>query len=508
MVGAAASIVRASSQDGPITLVDATEAFSLIEPLRGMHGHAVAVGDVNGDGWTDLFVGTFADRPADAYALRGAKGPSPDRLLLGSPRGFRGGADLPIPKGRTSGAAFADLDGDGDLDLVVARNARRGRPDVSYLLTNDGTGTFTVLAEIAPGMGARSLAVFDADGDGRLDLFVAEDRWTGGSSKLFRNRGKGVFEVDLEAFPSDLHGLGVAAADFNGDYRPDLFVAGSNRLFLNDGTGFVEVDSQVFEWEIFGNEDDVAGVAVADVDRDGRLDILLGQHFNSTLDFDRRVPVRLYRNIGRSSSAAVAFEDITTGAGLTGLTTKSPHVELADLDNDGWLDIVTTAGTRDGAGPLVFRGRGSPSGGNLRFDSAGDSGRQYWVCGATFDVDHDGRLDVLVVEWEPSRPTKLLRNESSAGGWIAVTVALDDRPAIGSRVEIYAAGRAGDIDALLGAREISATVGYCSGSTQTAHFGIGDVSRVDIVVRAPWTGEVHERRRVSAGRAVCVGDAC
>ena len=191
------------------------------------------------------------------------------------------------------------------------------------------------------------------------------------------------------------------------------------------------------------------------------------------------------------------------------MSTKSPHVELADLDNDGWLDIVTTAGTVSAAVPVVLPGRSPPApGGVPRFELAEDSGRQYWVCGAALDIDHDGRLDLLTVEWEPSLPTKLLHNETLAGKGLIVTVALDEGPAIGSRVEVYAAGRAGDVDALLGAREISASVGYCSGSVQAAHFGLGALDRVDVVVRAPWTGTAYERRRIGTAGTVCVGDAC
>ena len=105
-----------------------------------MMGHTVAVGDVNGDGWEDLFVGTFADRPVQEYQFRGATGPSPDRLLLGGPSGFTADPSFPEMYGRTASAAFADLDGDADLDLVIGRNYRntlRGNlPTV--VLKNDG----------------------------------------------------------------------------------------------------------------------------------------------------------------------------------------------------------------------------------------------------------------------------------------------------------------------------------------------------------------------------------
>ncbi len=144
---------------GSIRFANATASWGADAPLRGMLAHAVATGDVNGDGWTDVFVGTFADRPAAEYRVRGADGPAPDRLLLGGPAGFRLDSGFPETRGRTSGAAFADLDGDGNLDLVIARNVRdveRGRAPTE-ILRNEGGGRFARAATLAEPAGrARS----------------------------------------------------------------------------------------------------------------------------------------------------------------------------------------------------------------------------------------------------------------------------------------------------------------------------------------------------------------
>ncbi len=354
----------AAGAAGPIRLQDVTDAWGADQPLAGMYGHAVATGDVNGDGWTDVFVGTFADRPVAEYQERGATGPAPDRLLLGGPDGFRVDGSFPEERGRTSGAAFADLDGDGDPDLVVARNVRAvaGGRAPTTIYRND-RGTLTRATTIAEPAGGRSIGVLDYDGDGRLDLFIGEDRFAGGSSVLLRNTGDLRFEDATEAagIPLAMPGMGVGTADLDADGRPDLFVGGANRLFLNQGSGrFAEVAGAVAKWPTYGTEDDPAGVAEADVNGDGRPDLVIGQHYNSTLDAGKRVPVRLYLNEA-DAQGGVRLRDVTDAAGLVGLTTKSPHVEIADLDADGRPDIVTTAAGADGL-PVVFRNEGQKDG--------------------------------------------------------------------------------------------------------------------------------------------------
>ena len=213
--------------------------------------------------------------------------------------------------------------------------------------------------------------------------------------------------------------MGVGTGDLDGDGRPDLFVGGSNRLFLNQGGGrFAESTAGPGPWPVFGDEDDPAGVAEGDVNGDGRPDVVIGEHYNSTLDCrqagaDPAVPER-----DRRARAGCVLRDVTDAAGLVGLPTKSPHVEIADLDADGWPDIVTTAAGEDGQPDRVPqprpRRRRRPRSSRPRRPGP----KQYWVTGAVIDFDHDGRLDLVSAEWEPTLPTRFWRNAGEVGHWL------------------------------------------------------------------------------------------
>lgn len=485
------------ASDGGIALVDATEAFGLVDPLTGIMGHAAAWGDVNGDLVVDLFAGTFANRPVEKYQVRGADGPGPDRVLLGGAAGF---VDLGIDAdlGRTSGAVFADLDLDGDLDLVVSRNPQPGRErgDAPSTVYRNEAGTLVEVAGagLDPLLGGRSIGVLDIDQDRLPDLILVEDRWTGGSTAVYRNLGDLRFEDATRrfGFPSDVHGLGIATADLNGDRLTDVVIGGSNRVFVGTGDGLDEVEGAIDDWETFGNEDDVAGVSIADVNRDTLPDLVLGHHFNSTISQGSTVSVRLYLN--RTEGGSVRFEDVTERAGLIGLPTKAPHVEFADLDNDGHIDILTSASAAGGTLPAVFRNTGR--GGDIpTFESPpGLGSAQYWVAMPTADVDRDGRLDAIGIEWEPSLASPLFHNTSPSGHWLEVAVDESLGGGPGTVVAVYEEGGAGDPARLLGVREISVSQGYSAGNEAVAHFGLGMRTAVDVVVVPPLGfAEITER---------------
>ena len=485
--------------------------MGLVDPLTGMMGHAVAVGDVNGDGFTDLFVGSFANRPAATYAVRGATGPSPDRLLLGGANGFTVDAGFPGTMGRTSSAAFVDLNGDGRPDLVVARNresTKKTSTDIDKAPTtiyrNDGDGKFTDMGTAGPSELARAVTAFDFDGDGRLDLLIGQDSPTG-SVALLHNDGDFKF-TDVTAksgLPSPLIAFGIAAADLNGDGHIDLAVAGSNKIFLGDGKGsFRDATPSSFAWPTYGDEDLVTGVTVGDLDGDGRPDLVVGHHYGSTLK-GHPTPVRVFLNRGNDGSGVPKWDDVTQSSGVPAFSTKSPHVEIADFDNDGRPDVLVSSSADDGSRPVVLHNEGVQSDTHApKFSSPPGLGNaQYWVTGAVFDVDRDGRLDVFVAEWCPTKPSLLLRNTTTAGHWLDVDLSATPLGGIGAWVEVFRAGAGGQPDARLGDGWVTASTGYGAGAAPVVHLGLAGVTTVDVVVHSA-NGQITNLTGVQADQIV------
>lgn len=503
---------------GQIQFKDVTEKAGLVEPLKGVMGHGAAWGDVTGNGYPDLFLGTFTGRPDSIYAKRGhpAK-PEPDKLFLNRGDGtFEEVMESPIRQfGRNSGVAFADFDNDGDLDLVVSHNATgHDKPQYStgnFLFENDGTGSFTDVTEKSgldfglPFTG-RNTFVFDYNGDGLPDLLMQED-WvrddaSGGNSRLMKNMGDLEFsDVTMKAglphgYRKGLHGIGGFVGDINGDLWPDFFFAHSCRMFINnrDGTfheksyNMVNPDYTLPGMKAGGYW--TCGADIGDLDNDGDMDMVMGDHFPSPDTVNRRLYVFL--NEGNDVDGDPILRDITREAGVAPPSTRTPHIQLQDLDNDGMVDILASSNNT-----FIYRNNGL-EGGIPRFDEPSGSGCEggngYWPAGPLGDYDRDGKLDFIGPEWETATASPLLKNITrGAKNYIAVKLELQDGPnrnGIDARVDIYEAGRLGKDEDLIGTRIITVSNGYSSGYEAIAYFGLPDHRKVDIRVSMPCDGPV------------------
>ena len=545
------SRVSGASSDPPIRFVDATLAAHLTshapsnDSLKGAYIHSVTWGDVNGDGYPDLYLGMFTGDKPSYYQVRGAKGPAPNRLFLNNRDGtfsLASGQEPTALMGRTAGAVLVDLNNDGRLDLVVSENthpsagsSQPANPVTNHVYRNDGNGSFvdvTAASGIEPkGFAAgRAIGVLDYNHDGCLDLYIVSDEFHGntGSGRLLRGDCHFHF-VDVTALAGletaqgdKVQGLGVGIGDADGDGWPDIFVAGGpagkerrNFLFFNhrdgtfrEGTGGTLLNEKACTAD--PEEDWTSGVTLADLNHDGRLDVVLNHHYGSS-DFgmfaDKACAIgpTLFLNTGNASGAP-QFKNITASSGIVGMKSKAPHAEVVDLNNDGCPDIVVSVRvtTSEGTGPFVYRcidiAGATPKYATPSYHA---SSLHYYAAGAVADYNRDGRPDIFMGEFNPSEVPTLYRNVSQDGHWLDVRVSTPKNPfGIGTVVLVYPRGQSGKADALLASSEIQVGNGFSSAGEAIAHIGLGHTGAVDVVVKLPFGGGTRTRTVKQVDRTI------
>ena len=391
---------------------------------------ALAVGDFNGDGKPDLAV---ADVDIYCYC------PGSLSILLGNGDGtFQPPFTYPAGSGAAA-VATGDFNGDGKLDVVLANYGFAGEGQTVSVLLGNGDGTFQPAVDYTVQGSPVSVAVADFNGDGKLDLAVANFSGYGILSILLGN-GDGTFQPQIEISVS-IDPDAVAAGDLNGDGMPDLIVAGTyvapggNTVFVLLGNG----DGTFQPPTGYPAEADAFALALADFNRDGHLDvavadasggrgnpatpgitILLGKGDGSL------EPAGTYVSFGNNQSLAVAdFDhdgklDLATGTGeavdvLRGngkghfqeansyAAGRYPSsITVADFDQDGALDVAVA----NNAGASVFKGNGDGT-----FQPAVSHtvpGGAVFIAGV--DLNHDGKPDLAMANYGDSAVTIMLGN--------------------------------------------------------------------------------------------------
>jgi enediyne biosynthesis protein E4 len=440
---------------GDGTFEDATVASGIAALARG-YGHGIAVGDYDNDGRPDLFLTRWR-----AYALYRNQGDGTFRDATEA-AGLGGDRDWP------TSAAFADLDGDGDLDLYVCHYLRwdAEHPQICF------------------------------DQEKQKNSYCAPQRFRHLPDHLFRNDGGRFVDVTNQAGINDWHGqgLGVVALDLDDDGKLDLFVANdqSPNLFFRNlgGLKFEEVaELSGLAANADGGFQAGMGVACGDLDGDGRPDLGVTNFYNESMTF--------YHNLGGG-----VFADHTRASGLAVPTRYKLGFGTAflDVDNDGHLDVAIANGHVDDFRPeipyampaqlLVGDERGHLT---EVSDRAGPPWQVPRVARglAAGDLDNDGRVDLLIVAQDG--PLAYFHNRTPGGH--ALTFRLEGtashRDAVGARVTVVAGGR----------RRVAWRFGggsYQSASDPRIHFGLGDADRAESIEVAWPSGRVDRFGPVAA----------
>ena len=466
------------------------------KPFPSANGGGIAALDYDTDGLYDLYFATGTPIPIDP----GQKEHS-NRIYrnVGNWK-FEDTTELARlgHNGFSAGLAAGDIDNDGFTDLYVTCFGK------NYLFQNQGDGTFMRLPDsvgVSDERWSTSAAFLDYDDDGWLDIYVCNyakwsvetQRWCGDRDlnirthcnphsvepepdALFRNQGDGTFvEMTRQAGVGGHvgRGQGIVAADMNEDGRIDLYVGNDlnrNALFLNRADGTFHDGSEMsgagFDYTGFAQAG--MGVDVGDVDGDGRGELFVtnfrGEH--NTLYANLGVDLDWQEKASTGEETDVAtrtrlFEDVSKSRGVAGpsLPWVGWGTAFADLDLDGWLDLIVTNGHVDNnrellgentpyrQPALIWRNtRGS------RFQSLGSQAGPYFSENRVgrglvlSDLDNDGDQDV-VIGHQDAEPV-LLRNESvnarSTETWSVVLslVGLDsNRSAVGSTVTLRTGDR-------------------------------------------------------------------
>ncbi|WP_299016960.1 VCBS repeat-containing protein [uncultured Photobacterium sp.] len=316
---------------------------------------AVALGDVNGDGFLDIV-------QANAYN-------EPNYIFLNDGTGKFTDSGQRLGKNHTTSIALGDMNGDGHLDIVAGNSARFSDDgNVNYIYFNDGRGNFTDIKGVSGNNNTASIALGDMNGDSYLD--IVEGNSGKAHDKIYINDGQGKMTHIATPYGTDKNTKSIALGDMNEDGYLDVFVGNiggasvKDYVLLNDGKGNLRDSGQ----KLGGGSTHTSSYGLGDVNGDGHLDIV-----PSNSD-------RAYLNDGKGK--------------FTYSEQKMSHrtymeTVLGDIDNDGDLDIATAQSSI--AAIMINDGTG-----NFLDGQKIEGTSSYNNKSALGDLDNDGDLDLLI----------------------------------------------------------------------------------------------------------------
>jgi hypothetical protein len=452
-----------NNHDG--TFTDVTDKAGIGTPCFAMGG---AVGDYDNDGWPDLLVTCFG---GNVLYHNNGDGTFTDVT-----------AKAGVADGRWStGAAFGDYDGDGFVDLMVVNY-------VDFRL-ND-----------LPGFGKSPNCKYRG-----IDVQCGPRGLKGAGDALFHNNGDGTFtDVSKAAGVSDpngYYGMQVVWADFNNVGRPDAYVTNDSTpkfLYKNEGNGkFSEIGLESgTAVDEDGSEQASMGIAIGDYLHNGRPSLFI-TNFSDEYDL-------LFRNDGNWN-----FTDVSYKAGIA--VPSLPYVKwgtaFVDLDNDGWLDVITATGHVYPQVDVL------PSGARYRepkllqmnqkdgtfCDASKQAGPALLEPRASRglaigDLFNDGNVDIVVNDIDGG--PMVLRNHGIPGNhWISFELAgtKSNRLAIGARLKLVAGG-------MTQTEQIHSGASYLSQHDLRVHFGIGKATEIDSLEIVWPSGKVETIKNLEADK--------
>jgi hypothetical protein len=455
-----------NNRDGSFTDVTAKAGLA-----RTGFASGVCIGDVDNDGFDDLFLTYWGQNILYKNNGNGTFTDLTKRAGLAF-EGIRWG----------SGCTFLDFDRDGNLDLYVSNY-------LSFDLKNapvHGVSATCAWKGIPVNCGPKGLPY--------------ARNW------LYRNNGDGTFKDVSEASGidkvTDRYPMTAVAADFDDDGWQDLYIACDSTasiLYRNNGNGtFTDIALQSgAAYNEDGQPQAGMGLGIGDYNNDGRLDIFKTHFADDT-------PV-LYRNLGKSM-----FEDVTFA---TGFGTATKYIcwgaGMPDFDNDGWADIYFVTGNvypevekhfkqyPHKSPRLVYRNLG----GNRFEDVSARSGTgittPHSSRGSAFgDFDNDGDLDLLVMNM--NEPPSLLRNDfAGKNNWLTIKAVgtKSNRSALGARLRVTAGGRTQT-------QVVLSQSSYYSHDDMRLHFGLGSSLKADAVTITWPNGDTETFKDLSANQIV------
>lgn len=437
-----------------------TLSTSVLSDQSARSGGCVGIADMDGDGYDDL---VLLDQSKNLYIDYQASDGSFTSYSMGA-----------ASTAQQWGMAVGDVDNDGHKDFFSGGS----NDGVHFLhITSRGNGTWSSLNNGSMFMQCANVA--DINNDGWLDAFGCHDN---AAPRIWLNDGTGNLSynnyVDFATTPSsDMSGnYGSVFIDFDNDGDLDFFIAHCrqgvsnsadprrwNRLFVNDGTNHYTDQALTFGVQ---NREQSWTTDFGDVDNDGDLDMVVTNH-STTMQF--------FVNDGTGH-----YTDATAGSGLA-VTAAFLQSKFEDLDNDGFLDLIT-AGNLGGSAEFYFHGNGNGTFTQMPNMLPEPSARTLHTF-ALGDMNHDGFIDVYAgygsgyVTPSSSRDDELYLNNGNTNHFLNFNLegSSSNRDGVGARVTLYGAwGKQ--------IREVRAGESYGIVCSITCHFGLGANAMADSAI--------------------------